>query len=201
VGLYVKKVSYDGTLTAMTDGVYETADGKSISVVGGAIEGIQSEKDREAQGGKFTIAKSAQGAKLESPTFDVGEKVEVLGEDGEKTPASDGEHQVVLKDESGNENKIRIMTKDGVITQRENVEEKMSEEEIAEIFALALKKIEVKIDAISNKQSELESKFQKFSKEPAGQKVYNQKTIIEKATEVGSRFEQFKRLREALSHN
>lgn len=199
VGLQVKKVGYDGNLSAMTDGVYETADGKSISIVGGAIDGIQSQKDKEAQG-KFTIAESAQGAKLESPTFDVGEKVEVLGEDGAKSPAPDGEHQVVLKDESGNENKIRFVTKDGVITERSNVEEeKMSEEKIAEIFAMALRKLENKIDNISAKTSELESKFQKFSKEPAGEKVYNQKTITEKTFESDNKFERFKKMKESLS--
>lgn len=201
VGLQVKKVGYDGNLSAMTDGVYETADGKSISVVGGAIDGIQSQKDKEAQSGKFTIAESAQGAKLESPTFDVGEKVEVLGEGGAKSPAPDGEHQVVLKDESGNENKIRFVTKDGVITERSNVEEeKMSEEKIAEIFAMALRKLENKIDNISAKTSELESKFQKFSKEPAGEKVYNQKTITEKTFESdNTKFERFKKMKEVLS--
>lgn len=65
----------------------------------------------------------AQGQKLESDTFDVGEDVFVIGEDGSKTPAPDGEHQVVLKDTSGNEVKIRIQVADGKITQRENVEE------------------------------------------------------------------------------
>jgi hypothetical protein len=201
VGLYVKKLEYDGTLSAVSDGVYETADGKSISVVGGAIEGIQSQKDTDAQAGKFTVAETADGVKVESPTFDVGEKVEVLGQDGEKSPAPDGEHQIVLKDESGNENKIRVVTKDGVITERENVEEAMSGEQIAEIFALALKKLEDKIDRIVVKQETLESSFNKFSKEPAGERVYTQKTITEKSNEPVSRVEQFKRLRETLSHN
>ena len=79
----------------------------------------------------MTIAEDAQGQKLESPTFDVGEEVYVLGPDGEKTPAPDGEHQVVLKDTSGNENKIRIQTVDGKIVQRENVEQ-MAEVDMAE---------------------------------------------------------------------
>jgi hypothetical protein len=201
VGIRVKKVSYDGTLTALQDGEYETEGGKVISVVGGSIQGVQSMKDKEAQGGKFTIAESAQGAKLESPTFDVGEKVEVLGQDGEKSPAPDGEHQVVLKDSSGNENKIRIITKDGVITERENVEESMSIEDVAELFSQALNKFEKKIDLITERQTQLESKFQKFSMEPAGSKIYNQKTIKEHTPEVESKYDAFKRMREALSKN
>jgi hypothetical protein len=79
----------------------------------------------------MTIAEDAQGQKLESPTFDVGEEVYVLGPDGEKTLVPNGEHQVVLKDSSGNENKIRIQTVDGKIVQRENVEQ-MAEVDMAE---------------------------------------------------------------------
>jgi hypothetical protein len=202
VGILVKKVSYVGTLTALQDGEYETEGGKVISVVGGAISGYQTKAEKDAQGGKFTIAESAEGAKLESPTFDVGEPVEVVSEGGEKSMAPDGEHQVVLKDESGNENKIRFTTKDGIITERSNVEEeKMSEEKIAEIFASALRKLEDKIDRIVVKQQDLETSFNKFSKEPAGQRVFTQKTITEKAFEPNSRMDQFKKLREVLSHN
>jgi hypothetical protein len=69
----------------------------------------------------FTYAKLADGTIVESPTFDVGEAVEVVTEDG-KTPAPDGEHELALKDSEGNEVLIKVMTKDGVITERENVE-------------------------------------------------------------------------------
>jgi hypothetical protein len=69
----------------------------------------------------FTYAKLADGTIVESPTFDVGESVEVVTEDG-KTPAPDGEHELALKDSEGNEVLIKVMTKDGVITERENVE-------------------------------------------------------------------------------
>jgi len=69
----------------------------------------------------FTYAKLADGTIVESPTFDVGEKVEVVTEDG-KTPAPDGEHELSLKDSEGNEVLIKVMTKDGIITERENVE-------------------------------------------------------------------------------
>jgi hypothetical protein len=70
----------------------------------------------------LTYAKLADGTIVESPTFDVGEKLEVVSEDGTKSPAPDGEHELMLKDESGNENRIKVMTKDGVIVERENVE-------------------------------------------------------------------------------
>ena len=69
----------------------------------------------------FTYAKLADGTIVESPTFDVGESVEVVAEDG-KTPAPDGEHELALKDSEGNEVLIKVITKDGKITERENVE-------------------------------------------------------------------------------
>jgi hypothetical protein len=71
---------------------------------------------------EMTYAKLADGTILESPTFDVGEVVDVVSEDGTKTPAPDGEHEVILKDTEGNDVRIKVMTKDGVITERENVE-------------------------------------------------------------------------------
>jgi hypothetical protein len=75
----------------------------------------------------FTDAKSADGAILQSPTFDLGESVDVVSEDGTKTPAPDGEHEIALKDSEGKEVIIRVVTKDGKITERENVEEAQPE--------------------------------------------------------------------------
>ena len=76
----------------------------------------------------FTYAKLADGTVVESPTFDVGEKIDVVTEEG-KTPAPDGEHELALKDSEGRDVIIKVMTKDGVITERENVELPASEAE------------------------------------------------------------------------
>lgn len=199
IGLRVKQVNYDGTLTAMTDGDYETTNGDVISVIGGAISGIQSKADYEKRKTGFTIAETPEGVKVESPTFDVGEDIYVLDGD-EKKKAPDGEHQVVLKDESGNENKIRVISKDGKIVERENVEEDMEKTmmEIAEQFQKALSKFETKIDLIAQKQKELDGKFQKFSKEPAGSRVYTQKTINETPNPLNTKYEGFRKMREVL---
>ena len=71
---------------------------------------------------KLTFAKLADGTILESPTFDVGESVEVVSEDGTKTAAPDGEHELELTGAEGETVRFKIFTEGGVITERENVE-------------------------------------------------------------------------------
>jgi predicted hydrocarbon binding protein len=71
----------------------------------------------------LTYAKLADGTILESPTFDVGEAAEIVSEDGTKSPAPAGEHELILKDSEGNDVRIKIeVDAEGKITERENVE-------------------------------------------------------------------------------
>ena len=70
----------------------------------------------------LTYAKLADGTIVESATFDVGEDLFVISEDGTKTPAPNGTHDLMLKDEEGNENLIKVITEEGKIVERENVE-------------------------------------------------------------------------------
>ena len=72
---------------------------------------------------EMTYAKLADGTILESPTFDVGELAEVVSEDGTKSLAPEGEHEIILKDSEGNDVRIKIeVDAEGKITERENVE-------------------------------------------------------------------------------
>ncbi len=70
----------------------------------------------------LTYAKLKDGTIVESATFDVGEDLFVVSEDGTKTPAPDGEHELSLKDSEGNDVLIKVITKGGKIEERENVE-------------------------------------------------------------------------------
>lgn len=196
VGRLTKKVSYDGALLPFTDGTYETTDGKMISIVGGMIEGIKEKGKDEA----FTIAETSDGVKVESKTFDVGEEVFVLDGDT-KTLAPDATHSITLRDAEGKEEKIKVITKDGIITERENVEEEdLEAEKMAQVFAKAFKNLETKIDMLVSKQNLLEVKVQKFSKEPAGDRVYTQKTIVDSKSPIGL-VESFKRMKSAMNKN
>jgi len=70
----------------------------------------------------LTYAKLKDGTIVESETFDVGEPLFVISEDGEKSPAPNGEHELSLRDSEGNETLFKVITEDGVIVERENVE-------------------------------------------------------------------------------
>lgn len=70
----------------------------------------------------MTYAKLADGTIVESATFDVGEDLFVVSEDGTKSPAPNGFHDLMLKDTEGNETLLKVKSEDGKIVERENVE-------------------------------------------------------------------------------
>ena len=71
---------------------------------------------------ELTYAKLKDGTIVESETFDVGEDLFVISEDGTKSPAPNGEHELSLRDSEGKETLLKVITEDGVIKERENVE-------------------------------------------------------------------------------
>ena len=66
---------------------------------------------------QLTYAKLADGTIVESATFDVGEDLFVVSEDGTKSPAPDGTHDLMLKDTEGNETMLKVISKDGKIVE------------------------------------------------------------------------------------
>lgn len=185
------------------DGEYELEDTTIIKTEDGIIKEIKYDMTNETQ--SFTEATTKDGAVLESPTFDLGEDVMVVGQDGKKTPAPDGEHEIALKDTSGNEVIIRIVTKDGKITERENVEEAKPELPENEEMSMApsmsdgndnnedvFKKVMMeKIDTMMKKMEEMVSNYEdmkakvaKFSKEPAGEPIRSAKNMVNEFNEI-----------------
>ncbi len=134
----------------------------SNTVLGKIMTLLSLDKHEEKEE-NLTVARLADGTLVESPTFDVGETVEVISEDGTKSPAPNGEHLLELKDESGNVNRIKIFTEDGIIKERENVEieaeEEKKEEEMADVSTEEVEALPEsgKIDTPVNEQVTLES--------------------------------------------
>jgi hypothetical protein len=197
VGEPIYVITSNGQLPA-PDGEYELEDTTKIKIEDGKVKELKYDMENESL--SFTEATMKDGTVLKSPTFDLGEDVSVVGTDGKETPAPDGEHEIALKDSEGNEVTIRIITKDGKITERENVEESNPEmpengEEMGMIPALSdvndvadesfKKSIMEKIDTMMAKMEEMASNYEdmkakvaKFSKEPAGEPVRQAKNMI-----------------------
>ena len=96
------------------------------------LDKIISMLSSEKKSVEMTYAKLADGTIVESATFDVGETLDIVSEDGTKSPAPDGEHELALRDSEGRDVLIKVMTKDGVIAERENVELPTAEAEEVE---------------------------------------------------------------------
>jgi hypothetical protein len=77
---------------------------------------------------EMTYAKLADGTIVESPTFDVGESLDIVSEDGTKSPAPNGTHELALRDSEGRDVLIKVVTEEGKIVERENVELPAAEE-------------------------------------------------------------------------
>lgn len=194
VGEPIYIISDNGQLPAQ-DGEYELEDTTKIKVKDGKVHEIKYDMEKKTE--NFVDATLADGTVVRSKTFDVGEDVSVVAPDGKETPAPDGEHELKLKDESGNEVTIKIITKDGKIVERENVE--LASTEVKEDMEMTpdLSEVESEIDELEFKktvmgmlgeikdaiagvvkdQEEMKAKVAKFSKEPAGQPIKQPKNL------------------------
>jgi hypothetical protein len=194
--LYVVKES---TLVPAPEGSHTTRDGMVISVdtestiIAIVSEDKSTDAEVEQEAGKdmnYTEAKDSQGQTLESSTFDVGEDVFLVKDDGSKVPAPNGEHQVVLKDTSGNENKIRIQVLDGKITQRENVEGMMKPQMMNADFSKDIEDIKSSLNNLldlvgsmngkfKTELNSLKTDFDTFKKLPERKSVEEKRTYTE----------------------
>ncbi len=195
VGEPIYIINKDGQIPA-PDGDFELDDTTKLTIKDGKIIKINYDKMEKTQ--NFVEAALKDGTVVKSPTFDVGEEVKVVSPDGKEAPAPDGEHELMLKDSEGKEVLIKIITKDGKITERENVELPDSEEKELEMGMIPelsegndtmedfkkevmglLKDIKEKIDGVVKDQEEMKAKVSKFAKEPAGDPVKVAKNQIQ----------------------
>jgi hypothetical protein len=198
VGEPIYIINKDGQIPA-PDGEFELDDTTKITIKDGLVQKINYDNMEQKQ--NFVEAMLKDGTVVKSPTFDVGEEVKIVSPDGAEQPAPDGEHELKLKDTEGEEVLIKIITKDGKITERENVElpdseENEVEEEMGmttpalsqgndnmegfkkEIMAV-LGEIKDKIDSVVADQEEMKKKVSKFAKEPAGEPLRMGKNQIQ----------------------
>jgi hypothetical protein len=103
----------------------------SKNVLDKIITMLSFEKKEDAV--EMTYAKLADGTIVESPTFDVGEALDIVSEDGTKSPAPNGTHELALRDSEGRDVLIKVVTEEGKIVERENVELPAAEEAEIEI--------------------------------------------------------------------
>lgn len=197
VGEPIYIINKDGQIPA-PDGEFELDDTTKITIKDGLVQKINYENMEQKQ--NFVEATLKDGTVVKSPTFDVGEEVKVVSPDGKETPAPDGEHELKLKDSEGKEVLIKVITKDGKITERENVELPESEmEEVEEDMGMTpdlsegndtmegfkkevmaiLGEIKDKIDGVIKDQEEMKAKVSKFAKEPAGEPLKVAKNQIQ----------------------
>jgi hypothetical protein len=113
----------------------------------------------------LTYARLADGTIVESATFDVGEDLFVVSEDGTKTLAPDGMHELALKDESGDENLIKVRTEGGKIVERENVELAAADEETVKVEDLPQSGEITKADEMPDLKNQVKSGTLKMAEE------------------------------------
>ena len=102
---------------------------------------------------ELTYAKLADGTIVESATFDVGETLDIVSEDGTKTPAPDGFHDLKLEGEEGQEVYIKVKTEGGKIVERENVEFADADASTEEVKDLPQSDIKSKANEIADIES------------------------------------------------
>jgi major membrane immunogen (membrane-anchored lipoprotein) len=212
VGEPIFIITNNGQLPA-ANGEYELEDTTKIKVEDGKVQEIKYDMEKTEKE-KFVEATLKDGTVLKSPTFDVGENVFVVGADGSETPAPDGEHEITLRDSEDNEVVMKIITKDGKITERENVElsydkdkkdeemgmtpdlsivDGMIDEDFKKTVMSILEEIKEAIKGVMEDQEEMKVKMSKFSKEPAGEPIKQSKNLVSDAF-AASRNDAFSKL-------
>jgi len=195
VGEQIYIITPEGELPA-PDGLYEIENGMAVKVKSGMIEEMEMEPNMEEKKDKveeeveveMSDAELVDGTKVTNDlpdAFAIGQKLFVITETGEKVNAPEGEHTL----KSG---EVVVVDMEGIITGISKPDEKpegslegeeMNLVETIEMFSSALEKMMNKIDSLESKQKDLNSKFSKFSSEPAAEKIYDRKGYLDSLKE------------------
>jgi hypothetical protein len=195
-------VTPEGNLPA-PDGEFDMVDGTKVSIQDGKVKTIsyaeekveieaeEEEKEVEVEAGEEKDEVEMAEATLvdgiivsnDEAEFAVGQDLFIVTEEG-KSAAPDGEHETT-------DGKI-IVVVDGKITEIKEKPEEVVEEEAVEVeastdevsieeivstFSLALEALTQELETIKNDNKVLADKFSKFSAEPAGDRVYTNKSF------------------------
>jgi len=172
VGKKLYVVDEAGNKVLAPEGEHTTDSGIVLVVdAEGTITGVKY-PDQSGSGSLESMAEATliDGTIIEndSDEFKVGDELFIKTEEG-RQPAPDAIHET--------DGGLMIETKDGVIisiTPKEDVKV----EEVMEAFASALESLQSEIKALKEHNKNLTDKFQKFSKEPAAEKIYDRKGYI-----------------------
>ena len=197
VGEQIYIITPEGELPA-PDGEYQIENGMAVKVKSGMIEEMEmepnmeekkeEEKKKEEVEVEMSNAELVDGTKVTNDlpdAFAVGQKLFVITEQGEKVNAPEGEHTL----KSG---EVVVLNGESIITGISKPDEKpegslegeeMNLVETIEMFSSALEKMMNKIDSLESKQKDLNSKFSKFSSEPAAEKIYDRKGYLDSLKE------------------
>lgn len=193
LGKEIYVITPEGNLPA-PDGDFEFLDGTKVSIKEGKIEKISYDEveeevvveeeavEVEAKDDKEEV-KMAEATLVdgiivsnEEEVLEVGQELYIVSEEG-KSLAPDGEHettegQIIITEEG----KI-IEIKDKVEATEEEKEEEVSMKEVVETFSLAIEALKNEIEEMKSSNKTLADNFNKFSKEPAGERVYTNKAF------------------------
>jgi hypothetical protein len=187
IGSEIYAITSDGQLPAAT-GEYELEDSTIIKVEDGIIKDL-SYKEEDSNMEEETVdvnetndfmkASLADGTILEAKTFEIGDTVEIVDAEDNKTPAPDGDHQIMIGEET-----IKITTEGGVIKEKTVIEEMadLSEntpnmERFMEEVMTALSAMQKRLDEMGSNYENMSKEVEKFAKTPAGNPVIQPKNI------------------------
>jgi hypothetical protein len=196
-------ITPEGELPA-PEGEYELENGMIVKVKDGMIGEILTEKREDVMEEEvkedMVSAKLVDGTEITNDLdadFEVGQILYVITEAGDKVPAPEGEHTT----ESGivlvvdGEGKITGLSKPDA--EAEGSLDMNSAFEMLSSIVDSIEKLNNHFNSLKSKQESLEASFSKFSKEPAGEKVYTKK--VDAPMSMNDKLEMFSKLKTKLT--